>query len=264
MPLAGKIRLTTFVAILSTVTAAVVGTVAWNVSQRLTSGSSDEAPAGLTASPPQVAAADAVMTPGSADHAALIMTFVGKDLGAPKLQDIDPGGPKINLYQDEGHSSVNRAKVDLDRDDQDDEKWTLADGAITRAISPQDDGTWPIRLTWDGSAWVGEGGAAQPAPAPAAGAGRPVDVDLMTWQGRDLGVDKKKDVTSGKPYKINVYQDAGQATANRAKIDLDRDDKWDEKITFEPTRVTREVAPADDEQYSERYHWDGAGWARAE
>ena len=211
---------------------------------------------------PTGASADA---PPAADHVALILTFVGKDIGAPKLQDIDPGGPKINLYQDEGHSAVNRAKVDLDRDDQDDEKWTLADGTVTRAISPQDDGTWPVKLTWDGSAWVGEGGAsAGAAAAPVVGAGRPVDVDLMTWKGRDLGSDKKKDVTSGKPYKINVYQDAGQTTANRAKVDLDRDDKWDEKITFEPTRITREVAPADDEQYVERYHWDGAGWVRAE
>ena len=92
---------------------------------------------------------------------------------------------------------------------------------------------------------------------------REVDAIVLGYQGRDIGSDKLKDVTSGKSYKVNVYQDAGKTTANRAKIDLDRDDKWDEKITFEPDKITRQVAPGDDESYTLTFHWDGAGWAPA-
>lgn len=71
---------------------------------------------------------------------------------------------------------------------------------------------------------------------------------------------KKKDITKGRPYKINLYQDAGKNSVNRAKVDLDRDDKWDEKWTFDGSNISRKVAPAADESYSESYVWNGAEW----
>jgi len=84
---------------------------------------------------------------------------------------------------------------------------------------------------------------------------------LSKWQGRDLGSSKAKDVSKGQRYKINVYQDAGHSTANRAKVDLDRDDKWDEKWTFEPAGgVTRKVAPGDDENYTVEQRWVDGAW----
>lgn len=91
---------------------------------------------------------------------------------------------------------------------------------------------------------------------------RRVDSDVMKWAGKALGSSKKKDITAGKPYKVNLYQDAGNATLNRAKVDLDRDDKWDEKWTFDGDRITRKVAPADDENYTESYIWTGSEWSR--
>lgn len=95
----------------------------------------------------------------------------------------------------------------------------------------------------------------------AAPAGREVDIAALGYVGRDLGTDKIKDAVKGKPWKLNVYQDAGIPTANRAKIDLDRDDKWDEKLSFAPGKaITREVAPNDDENYTQRYTWDGQRW----
>jgi hypothetical protein len=96
--------------------------------------------------------------------------------------------------------------------------------------------------------------------AASAAASRPVDAAVMSYQGKNIGKDKLKDVTSGKDYKVNVYQDAGKPTVNRAKIDLDRDEKWDEKITFEEGKITRQVAPADDEAYTQTFHWSGSGW----
>ena len=62
---------------------------------------------------------------------------------------------------------------------------------------------------------------------------------------------------------VNVYQDAGNSTANRVKIDLDRDDKWDEKIDFKPEGVIRQVAPNDDEKYTETYHLVDGAWVKS-
>jgi len=106
--------------------------------------------------------------------------------------------------------------------------------------------------------------AAAPEPVAAAPAttGRPADKDAFYWVGKDLGTSKKKDVTSGKSYKINVYQDDGHSTANRLKIDLDRDDRWDEKWTMDGTEVSRKVAPKDDENYTEQYQWNGSDWVK--
>lgn len=105
---------------------------------------------------------------------------------------------------------------------------------------------------------------AAPVPAPAAPAvpAGLTDVQQAVWayRGRDLGSSKLKDVSKGRPYKINVYQDDGNPTANRAKVDLDRDDKWDEKWTFDGPTVQRKIAPADDEDYTETVVWDGAAW----
>ena len=104
--------------------------------------------------------------------------------------------------------------------------------------------------------------AVAPAPVPdGAGTLTAAQQSAMSWAGKDIGSAKRKDVSKGKPYKINVYQDEGNTTANRAKIDLDRDDKWDEKWTFGPDSVQRKVAPGDDENYSETYLWDGEDWA---
>lgn len=100
---------------------------------------------------------------------------------------------------------------------------------------------------------------AEPIAVPT-GTGRPVDAEVLAFQGRDIGSDKLKDVTKGRPYKVNVYQDAGESSVNRAKIDLDRDDKWDEKIDFTPEGVKRQLAPNDDEVYSETTWLEGGSW----
>lgn len=99
--------------------------------------------------------------------------------------------------------------------------------------------------------------APTPVPDPT---GRPVDAQVLAFQGRDIGSDKLKDVTKGQPYKVNVYQDAGHSSVNRAKIDLDRDDKWDEKIDFTPEGVKRQLAPNDDEVYTETTWLEGGSW----
>ena len=86
----------------------------------------------------------------------------------------------------------------------------------------------------------------------------------MAWRGKSLGRSKGTDVTSDAPYKITVVQDPGHATVNRLRIDLDRDDKWDEKWDFDGEGVRRQVAPGDDEQYTQTFAWSGNGWVAAD
>ncbi len=190
---------------------------------------------------------------GGSQIDAEILTYVGQDLGEPKKKDVSSGKPyKINVYQDEGHSTANRAKVDLDRDDKWDIKVTF-DEAISRKLSSQDDENYDVEEIWNGEGWARPG--AEPAEEPQ----DPVVADLMRWVGKDLGSAKLKDVTQGKPYKINVYQDDGHGTANRAKVDLDRDDKWDIKVTFDDT-ISRKVSSGDDENYDLEQVWSGEDW----
>ena len=106
--------------------------------------------------------------------------------------------------------------------------------------------------------------AVAPSPQPAAVDGpseRAVDKAVMRWVGRNLGSKKRKDVSSGEAYKINVYQDAGNAMANRAKVDLDRDGKWDEKWTFKPGEISRKVSSNDDDSYDKKQLWKDGAWA---
>lgn len=89
----------------------------------------------------------------------LILNWAQTDLRAKKRKDVSRGKPwKINVYQDAGNATVNRAKVDLDRDGPEsmwDEKWTFgADGSITRKRSTRDDGTYDVEETFDGTNWV--------------------------------------------------------------------------------------------------------------
>lgn len=80
---------------------------------------------------------------------------------------------------------------------------------------------------------------------------------------QDISGDKVKDALGGRPYKVNLYKDAGQARVNRLKIDLDRDEKWDEKWTLESAdQVKRQIAPNDDEQYTLEYRLEGERWRK--
>jgi hypothetical protein len=104
-----------------------------------------------------------------------------------------------------------------------------------------------------------------PTPSPATAsdlAARSYDAEVIAWSKRSISGDKMKDATKGKKYKLNLYKDAGMTTVNRAKIDLDRDDKFDEKYTFETSKITLQRAPADDEKYTETFHWNGSGWTK--
>lgn len=97
---------------------------------------------------------------------------------------------------------------------------------------------------------------------------RAMDRAIIALIRQGIATDKVKDAIRGYAWKVNVYRDAGEPGINRAKIDLDRDDRWDEKWTIvrENGRIEirRQVAPADDDQYTEEYRMDldGSSWVR--
>lgn len=92
------------------------------------------------------------------------------------------------------------------------------------------------------------------------------DIDrllLLDWKGHDLRRSKRTDVTRGRPYRVDVYQDEGASVATHARVDLDRDEKWDEEWVFEPDGgVRRKLAPNDDEDFTVFEVWTGERFVR--
>jgi len=214
---------------------------------------------------------------GHATPEAYLLATLGKPATSDKLKDVTNGsGAKINVYNEGGVWA--RAKVDHDRDEKSDEKWSLDGATIVRQIAPADDEVYTreLRKTSADSPWFDPSAPApatpsaitppiEPAtPTPPAGAlstGREVDGAVMALLSQPVQ-EKIKDATRGKPYKVNLYSD-DKVRWNRAKVDLDRDDKDDEKWTFNSDgTVERQVSPGDDEQYSETYVLKDGGWAR--
>jgi hypothetical protein len=214
-----------------------------------------------------------------------VIAWSKKSISGDKVKDASKGKKyKINLYKDAGKQTVNRAKVDINRNDKFDEKYTFEEGKITLEVAPADDEKYTKTYHWTGTGWMAEGTAAAPPPAPGSAqapgsaeapkpedkpgnvkvdlAERNYDKEVIAWKDKSIASDKEKDVSKGKPYKINVYKDAGNTNVNRAKVDTNRNDKFEEKYTFEAGKITLQRAPADDEKYTETYHWTGSGWVR--
>jgi len=190
--------------------------------------------------------------PQEIEPAASARRFVRETLGQKaskeKTKDALSGAVKVNLYAKEGRWQ--RAKIDLDRDDRWDEKYALENGKIEVQVSPNDDEQYRKE-----SATLVKSAHAS---ADAQTTMRAVDRDVLMYVGVPLKGNKAKDVRSGKPYKINLYADHGHQIS-RAKVDLDRDDKWDEKWTFSDV-TTRKVSPEDNETYTKRFILKDNAW----
>jgi hypothetical protein len=93
---------------------------------------------------------------------------------------------------------------------------------------------------------------------------RPFDREIMESAHRSFPGDKLKDAMPGRPFKINLYKEPDEQFATRLKVDLDRDDKWDEKWSISMKNgqqvVKRQVAPNDDENYTIEYRLRGEAW----
>jgi hypothetical protein len=85
-------------------------------------------------------------------------------------------------------------------------------------------------------------------------------VDLLNKQ-TNVTSDKIKDAFPRETFKVNIYRDGSGSTWTRLKVDLDRDEKDDEKWTLtngQPDK--RQVSTRDDGQYDREYRWRGGQW----
>ena len=146
-------------------------------------------------------------------------------------------GWKINLYEETGDNHYDRAKIDKDRDGNNVEKWNWKDGRWEK-----DGGD----LVWRNGKWgpdKGDKPSADDAPAvPKAAAGdvKFANIARKMLDERASGA-KAKDVFGGNGPKVNLYDDDGDGKWDRAKLDIDRDGKDDEKWTAKGGTLERKI-----------------------
>lgn len=218
--------------------------------------------------------------PHSDPMLAAILKRIEEPMAGSKVKDAFKGRAyKVNLYGSGG--KVERLKIDLDRDNSWDEKWScetpgVLEG-IKRQISTADDATvYDKELFYRGGVFRPKEGS-EPAPssgggetAPSGGETAPSGGEAPAGDGLDAhqrkliekvqaGIggpgSKLKDPFKSGP-KVNIYHDAGEPIPNRAKVDLDRDGKWDEKWNFERLpeglKVKRQVSTGDDGSFYDK------------
>ena len=163
---------------------------------------------------------------------------------------------KVNLYDDDGDGTWDRAKVDRDRNGSWDEKWTRKAKQWKK-----EKGKW----VWAQNAWFkpGTGGkAATPvargkgAWAPdAAAPGKQSYVRAMHLANGPASGKKNKDALGNSSnWKVNLYDDDSDGLYDRAKVDYERDGKWDEKWTRKEGRW---------EKANGALVWTGKAWIKA-
>ena len=85
-------------------------------------------------------------------------------------------------------------------------------------------------------------------------------IDLLNRQSTATS-DKIKDAFPKEKFKVNIYRDGAGTTWTRLKLDLDRDEKDDEKWTLNAGQPDkRQVSTRDDGQYDREYRWRGGQW----
>ncbi|MBI3725201.1 hypothetical protein HY251_14820 [bacterium] len=211
-----------------------------------------------------------------------IIAAVAKPQGTARVKDLFPDEAwKISVYTDAPATLPTRVKIGFDRHRKDavDEKWELADGTVTkRLVSTHCDGVFDEVWTLEGDSWERrEKGASHrdapepPEPATERPATQPVqaakriplrdfDRKIVAFFGKPATGDKIKDALGKSGPKVNVTAENGSGSWNHAKVDLNRNEKWDEKWDWKDGRVSRKVAPADDESYTRSFHLDGDAW----
>jgi hypothetical protein len=90
---------------------------------------------------------------------------------------------------------------------------------------------------------------------------RPEDQKIIDLFNKPATSDKLKDAVPG-AWKVNIYRENGAAKFNRAKIDLNKNEKWDEKWSMDGDVLKRQVAPYDDENYTIEYLLKDGKWVR--
>lgn len=137
---------------------------------------------------------------------------------------------KLNLYDDDKDGKWDRGKLDTNRDEVDDEKWTFKKGRWEK-----DGGS----LVWANNHWVKASSLAAP-QSPTNTLDRYQAAFKIASERADSS-GKGKDVLGSKsPCKLNLYDDNRDGQWDRAKLDTNRDEVDDEKWTFKKDRWEKE------------------------
>ena len=154
---------------------------------------------------------------------------------------------KLNLYDDDRNGQWDRAKLDINRDDVDDEKWTFKNSRWEKEGGTQ---------FWTGVQWQSvKAVAAVIEEAPNSSFYRYRHAIKLAG-GRANADGKGKDVLgSSSPWKLNLYDDDRNGTWDRAKLDTNRDDVDDEKWNFKNGRWEKDGGAS---------IWDGKQWVKGQ
>lgn len=147
------------------------------------------------------------------------------------------GSWKVNLYEETGDDHYDRAKIDRDRDESWDEKWNYKKGRWEKDGGSKiwSDGKW--RTAGDTQA----GKKASPEPRKSGKGSDTLNAAAKRMLSERATGKKAKDITKGSGPKINLYDDDGDGRWDRAKVDRDRDDNWDEKWTRKGDKLERKA-----------------------
>lgn len=162
---------------------------------------------------------------------------------------LGPSSPwKLNLYDDDNDGQWDRGKLDLNRDEIDDENWTFKKGRWEK------DGG---RTLWNGSDWIAAAAPVKPkSPSRSAAATDPnlaryrLAMKIATQRAARDG--KGKDVLGpSSPWKLNLYDDDKDGQWDRGKLDYNRDEVDDEKWNFKDGRWEKDGG---------KTIWNGSAW----
>ena len=88
-----------------------------------------------------------------------ILNLLARPMSGEKIKDaFSASAYKVNVYRDAGFAQANRLKIDFDRDENDDEKWTIegsgTDLKVKRQSSPSDDNNYTEEYLLIGGVWA--------------------------------------------------------------------------------------------------------------
>ena len=175
-------------------------------------------------------------------YQAIFQLIANGSKGTDKAKDIlGSSSPwKMNLYDDDRDGNWDRGKLDKNRDEVDDEKWSFKNGRWEKNSG---------QLIWSGTRW-------SQATAQSRNVGdssRYLQAFKLLQRGSS-GAAKGKDILgSSSPWKLNVYDDNRDGKWDRAKLDKNRDDLDDEKWNFKKGRWEKDGGAA---------WWNGSNWSK--
>jgi hypothetical protein len=156
---------------------------------------------------------------------------------------------KLNLYDDDSDGQWDRAKLDTNRDDVDDEKWTFKSGRWEKEGGNE---------IWNGERWQVAESNAGSSPKVSSSKSPMADDPLSQYQAamkiagaKATGAQGKDVLGAQSKWKLNLYDDDGDGQWDRGKLDTNRDGVDDEKWNFKKGRWEKEGGAK---------VWNGTSW----